>query len=563
LSRELKDHELKLARAWVACLHELADRTGRELRAAAAEIDLFGERTRHAQVASTRLQELEGRAREIEHLTSSLEQKRALPFFSFGVHFPEAAQRGFDLVLSNPPWVRAHRWPASLGRVVRERYEVCRAAGWKPAGQNGKRLPGAQVDLSLLFLERSLRLLAINGALAMLLPAKMFRSLYAGGARALLLRQTDIVHIEDHSLDQRSIFRADAFAGAIVAVKRDGTTNRDLTMIRISCHQRHAPVLEFELEPEQLCFDADDPASPWLLVPPDVGAALRVMRAAGPTIGALADLRIRRGVFTGANDVLLIDSVQPKLGNYAWIRAEGYAHTPAGQKRTAYRALVEDSVLRPVVAGAEVRAWSYQSERAVFWADAKAIMPRRAGRYLQRHSARLKARTGWKAGKPLGTVFGGGDHTASAKLVWRDLAPTLAATVLPPCIQRWGAIRELVPLNTLYYFSLTESSTACLLAAYFNSLPVRTFARAIAERAKDAHFRFFGWTIAQLPLPHGWEQLNAGRLVAIARGALERGSITNPEQQELDDLVCQAYHLSSDHRAALIAYDQWLGAAHA
>ena len=564
LAAELQRHEVNLARAWLDCLREIAERSRLELSAAALEVDLFGERTHAAEEAEGRIHELVMRQHDLETLTRSLHDKRALPFFSFGVHFPEAAQWGFDLVLSNPPWVRAHRWPAAMGRVVRERYEVCRAPGGaKSNGNASPRRPGAQVDLSLLFLERALQLLRPGGALALLLPAKAFRSLYAGNARRMLLRDTRLTHIEDHSLDQRSIFKADAFAGAIVAVKSETASRGN---VRVACYQRHAPVLEFEVATDNLSFDPSDPGSPWLLVPPEVGAAIHQMRAAGPTIGERPELPIHRGVFTGANEVLLLDEVEAKLGDHAWIKAVGYTHTPPGAKRSSFRALIELSAIAPVLAGADLRAWSYRIERSVLWthdAAGNAVQPaRRTNRYLQRHSARLKARTGWRPGQPIGVVFGAGAHTTKPKLAWRDLSPTLEAAVLPGTVRCWGVDRHLIALNTIYYITPPDEPTADLLAACFNSLPVRTFARAIAERAKDAHFRFFGWTIAQIPLPRSWPASTAERLTALARAARERQTITADEQCEIDHLVLQAYGLSRSQHTAILDYDRWLGAAH-
>ena len=563
LALELQHHELSLARAWLDCLREIAERTRTELNAVALEIDLFGERTRAAEEAEGRIQELVQRQRDLEALTQSLHDKRSLPFFSFGVHFPEAAQSGFDLVLSNPPWVRAHRWPAAMGRAVRERYEVCRPPGSRSNRNASHRLPGAQVDLSLLFLERALQLLRPGGALALLLPAKAFRSLYAGNARRMLLRDTRLVHIEDHSLDQRSIFKADAFAGAVVAVKSETPSSGN---VRVACYQRHAQPLEFEVSPESLSFDPGDTLSPWLLVPREVSAAIHQMRAAGPAIGGRPELPIHRGVFTGANEVLLLDEVEPKLGDHAWIKALGYTRTPAGAKRSSFRALIESSAVAPVLAGADLRAWSYQTEHGVVWthdAAGNAVQPgKRTHRYLLRHSARLKARTGWRAGQPVGGLFGVGAHTTQPKLAWRDLAPTLEAAVLPATVRCWGAERQLIPLNTIYYLTPPDEQTADLLAACFNSLPVRTFARAIAERAKDAHFRFFGWTIAQIPLPRRWPAPAAERLTALARAARDRRSVTTDEQCEIDGLVACAYGLSQSQYDALVDYDRWLGAAH-
>jgi hypothetical protein len=562
LQRELLQGELRLAGAWMEALQLALQHLERELRAVSRDLDLFGEASRAALDAQRALSALCERKQRLAAMQVALLEQKALPFFSFGVHFAHAQQDGFDLIVSNPPWVRAHRWPESMGRVVRERYEVCRTAQWQ--GAAGPRVPGAQVDLSLLFLERSLRLLAPGGALAMLLPAKCFRSLYAGGARALVLREHRITHIEDHSLDQRSIFRADAFAGALVAARREPDP---AAPVHVSCYQRKAAPLQFDLAHGSLSLTPGDPASPWLLVPPGVADVMRSMLARGPRIGMRRELPIHRGVFTGANDVLIIDDVRLKLGDHAWIRAEGYTRTTKDQRRSAFRALVEESVLRPVVAGSGLRAWSYRSDRAILWShdeSARACaLPLRATRYLQRHAQRLKRRTGWKAGLPPGAVFRVAPHTVMPKLAWRDLAPTLEAVVLPARARFWGRNRELIPLNTVYYISPPSERHALLLCAYFNSLPVRTFARAIAERAKDAHFRFFAWVIAQVPLPETWEHgPHADALQTLAARALADAGLGSAQQKRLDELVGDAFGLTAEQRSALLEYDAWLSAAH-
>jgi hypothetical protein len=272
-------------------------------------------------------------------------------------------------------------------------------------------------------------------------------------------------------------------------------------------------------------------------------------------------------VFTGANEVLLIDDVKLKLGDHAWIRAEGYTHTPPGRPRSAYRALLEESVLRPVVAGSGLRAWSYQSEQAVLWSHderGRAIkLPPRATRYVERHRKRLTQRSGWATEQPLGAVFRAAEHTLLPKVAWRDLAPTLEAVVLPARVSRWGRERELIPLNTVYYVSPRDERQALLLCAYLNSMPVRTFVRAIAERAKDAYFRFFAWTINQVPLPHDWETGTvADALCELALHALSCGRLDAERQEQLDERVSAAFGLSAAQHASLAGYDRWLGAAH-
>jgi hypothetical protein len=114
-----------------------------------------------------------------------------------------------------------------------------------------------------------------------------------------------------------------------------------------------------------------------------------------------------------------------------------------------------------------------------------------------------------------------------------------------------------VPINTVYFIGLPEPD-AHVLCAYLNSLPVRTFARAIAERAKDAHFRFFAWTMALLPLPAGWRTANAEPLREISRAAHTAGEIGPEAREKLDAIVARSYGLGATERKALAAFDAWL-----
>ncbi len=141
LQRDLLRGEAQLGQAWLAALQKALLHTERELRAASVEIDLFGERTRQAEEAGRELAILHERKQKLAELSALLLERKVLPFFSFDIHFAQANGRGFDLIVSNPPWVRAHRWPETLGKVVRERYEVCRKAGWNPTPDPRSSIP--------------------------------------------------------------------------------------------------------------------------------------------------------------------------------------------------------------------------------------------------------------------------------------------------------------------------------------------------------------------------------------------------------------------------------------
>jgi hypothetical protein len=150
-----------------------------------------------------------------------------------------------------------------------------------------------------------------------------------------------------------------------------------------------------------------------------------------------------------------------------------------------------------------------------------------------------------------------GTDVDTVKVAWHDLANTMKAVVLPARARCLGGCRPLIPLNTVYYIPVAQDE-AHLLAAYFNSLPVRVFARAIAERAKDAHFRFFACTVGKLPLPANWRTRSASVLHELSRHAHTTGAIDGAAQHELDAIIAENFGLSAAAMSALRGFDQWL-----
>lgn len=590
LKRELATRERALAAAWLAAVDARLGRELAELRSLAAARDLFGEAVSGAAAAKGAIPRLDARRAELAELAAGLRDSGTLPFFSFRVHFAEAAA-GFDLIVSNPPWVRAHRWPASIGRLVRRRYAVCRDPGWRHGATlaGAPVAAGAQVDLSQLFIERSLALLKSGGVLAMIVPAKTFRSLYGGPARRMLTRSTRLTSIEDHSLDPRAVFQADAFAGVVIARKSESAASEAAApAVRIALFRRGVEPLRFDVAPHELPLFEADAAAPWLLAPEPVRRVMRRMQTAGAPLGA-SGLRVRRGIFTGANDVLIVREAKPRLGGLCQIRAEGAfraarARRPArsqhagvsrrgprgrtavaaGAAGSAYDALVETAALRPLLRGCDVGAWSYAIRSHVVWVHGPdgepTLPPPRLARYLARHDAALRARAGVREGQPPGAVFRVSADALAHKVTWQDLADTLGAVAVPATVRSpIGETRPVVPLNTVYFIPVGEEIDALLLAAYLNALPLSVFARAIAERAKDARFRFFAWTVAALPLPAAWRCCEqAPRLVELSRRAHADGGITEAASAELDALVARAYGLDADDVAALGEFDRWL-----
>ena len=582
LRSDLRDAERALAHAWLSGLHSRLGRALRDAVARSESRDLWNEQTSSAVAAGRDVRALRRRVAESSALLQALDDSGVLPFFSFHVHFADTPR--FDVILSNPPWIRSHKWPAAMAGSVRDSYVVCERAGWPAASAYGGSRASGQVDLSLLFLERSVRLLNDGGVLAMLLPAKVLRSLYAGGARALIAERLEIISIDDFALDQRSVFRADAFTCAIVARKRAasvsvgdisrgvtrtsppaGGPRRPGTHVRMT--RRNVPDLEFEVPCDGMSLIPGDHAAPWLLAPPDAVRAFRAMMGRGRPVAQVDGLDVRRGIVTGANDVLIVRESMHRLGGLSQIKAEGYfrarklSHSTAEARR--FTGYVETETLRPLIRGSDVRAWRAVPSARVLWTPSNdrrgAESPVRLRAYLKRHDAALRARTGIAAGASPGTLMRVGPTTLGHKVVWHDIAETLHAAAVPDRVKGdAGGKVPVLPLNTVYFVAVGDRETALLLTAYLNSMPMRCLARAAAERAKDARFRFFAWTVGMLPLPHAWRARNAGALTSIAQEAHDDGGLSPSHQARLDALVADAYGLTDRDFVALQSFDHWL-----
>jgi superfamily II DNA or RNA helicase len=401
-----------LDRALVAMRH-----TRRELVAAARARDLFGARRAPAARDRERLATLRSTIRVTARHRRAIADGAALPF-GFGWHFSDAAGvGGFDCVVGNPPWVRPHALPPAERAALRATYASVRDAAWRA----GAALAGAsagfggQVDLAAPFVERSLALLRPGGALALLVPAKLWRALAGGGLRALLAREARLHALEDWS-EAPAIFDAATYPSLLLATRRlasdarhdagrdagrdatyDGARDeraRDVAVLASPALQLrvHRPggVASATLAPRELPLDRDDPASPWLFLPHDVRAALDRLRAAGTSLHASALARPTLGVKCGCNDAFLLDVAPgddaPGDDALAVVHARG---------RTGR---VERALLRPVLRGEDLaRGDDGGRAAALLWthgADGAPLpaLPPHAARWLAPWRTRLLAR---------------------------------------------------------------------------------------------------------------------------------------------------------------------------
>lgn len=499
LARVLRDLDRRLASELVA---RAIDADESELqRVSTPERDLFG---RARPLDYQRCRELQERISRGRRALERLEQGE-LDFFSFDVHFAHLlAEGGFAVVASNPPWVRNARIEPSARRMLAERYPSF--------GASGERSAFHQPDLAVAFFDRALSLVAPEGIVTMLVPSKIANASYGAALRRALARH-DVIALEDWSTASRRLFDANTFPLGVTVARRSPRP-----AISVSDGE-----LRFELRQDEL-----EAGGAWALVPPEVGTILRRLRSRHGVLESTLGRRPVMGVKTGENRAFFLGDA-PVKGNDV-ITAEGI-RIPLGHVARCVR-------------GRNVRRWRADGAEWMVWP------PRDGWGSPPRWLSQLAAARGVEL-ETFRLSFVKPEHVG-LKVAWKDVAQEMSAVVLPESVAIAGHSVPLVPNQTLYSLDMVSIDEAHVLAAILNSSVAGALLLAVAERAKDAHFRFFGKTVAAVALP----RVGATNAAWPVLARLSRRAHRNEEvSDEVDGTVAELYGVS---RGELTVLRRWI-----
>jgi hypothetical protein len=478
-------------------------------------------------------------------------------------------------VLGNPPWVRPHALPLAERHRLRTDFHTFRRATWTLGAKRAGAASGfaAQADLAAAFIERGTQLLAPDGTIAMLVPAKLWRALAGGGTRQFLARHTRIHQLRDWS-DAPPLFNAATYPSLVVAT-RDGrrvashdplvaswdtsateatqaartiaaspastplpgahstapNATQPATTIHVAVARRRR-THQFTTTTHQLPLGADASA-PWLLLPPAVHDAFERLRLAGPALGDSPIGRPLLGVKCGLNAAFVVAAVEHD-DDTATITADDRS------------ALVERHLLRPVLRGEDIadthgvttalkRTRSAEADTRILWThdvDGKPMrtLPPRAARWLAPWRRQLESRRDARSHTPWWSLFRteAARHEV-ARLVWADIGKTLRTRVL-------SAGDPTVPLNSCYVLRTPAIDDAFALDAVLSSPIGRAWLDCLAEPARGGFRRYLGWTVASLPLPPDWPVIRTS-LADVGR-RLAKGQLSTDEHT---DCIADAY----------------------
>jgi hypothetical protein len=504
VSRLIRANDGRLASELLAKAIDLDEREQEVL--CAPQRDLFG---RLREVNIERCRELRERIMANRRMLERIEDGE-IGFFSFDIHFAHVmAAGGFDVVIGNPPWVRNSRIDPRAKRMYAERFALFRNDGARGAAFH-------QPDLSIAFVERALALAAPNGVMSLLVPSKLLNAGYAAGLRRHAASSANIVALDDWSSDAHRHFDADTFPLGITLAHRNGASPPAISITSAG--------ESFALPSDALTIGGTE----WSLLPPDVHAIVaRIHATQSPLAETLRRVPLM-GVKTGDNDAFFLDVKRVRTNA---VETTDGLHVPL------------TSVCR-CARGRDVRRWKIADPPWMLWPPAGGWRkpPKWVERFAEARGVDVET---------LRLKYVRPEHVG-IKVVWKDLSRGFCAAVLEDSIRLGERNIPLVPNQTLYSLDAATIDEAYVLAALLNSTIVNVLSIAIAERAKDFYFRYFGRTVARLPLPVVAPASDAWtRLLRAARRARR---VSAPDNEDLDLAVASLYGVSPTEHARLASF---------
>ncbi len=246
--------------------------------------------------------------------------------FDWQVEFAEIfaaekpTERGFDIVLANPPYVR-HESITDQKSALKQTY--------------GNRYSGT-ADLYVYFYLRALELLKPEGTLSFISSNKWLRAAYGKTLRAELAHGSQLTHLIDFG--DLPVFGAIAYPMILTARKAPPRSDHTFRALPV-------PTLQaLESLPKAVRDDgfrqpqSSLSAEGWTLTRPEVLRLLSKLRANGTPLGEYVGGAIYRGIVTGYNEAFVID------------------------RATRDRLIAEDpksaEIIKPFLRGRDVQSWS-------------------------------------------------------------------------------------------------------------------------------------------------------------------------------------------------------------
>ncbi|MGH2497191.1 MAG: Eco57I restriction-modification methylase domain-containing protein, partial [Ktedonobacteraceae bacterium] len=238
---------------------------------------------------------------------------------------PLGEHAGFDVVISNPPYVRQEKLGPDKP-FFQERYEIYHGVA----------------DLFVYFFAQGLRLLRKDGRLAYISSNSWLQANYATALRRYLQNNTTVETIIDLG-DNHIFLDAPDLTPAIQVVRKISPSGTYTAKGAIFARGEKVSLLKEDLSNKQFALSIQDQSDAGWQLNSDISRSLfSKLMASGKPFGDVIEMRVYNGVKTGLNEVFIIgQGIRDRLVN----------DDPACQE-----------IIKPILRGEDLRPWYQENE---------------------------------------------------------------------------------------------------------------------------------------------------------------------------------------------------------
>ena len=263
------------------------------------------------------------------------EEKR---FFHWELEFPEVWQRknrGFDVVLGNPPYVRIQEMKKSRKEDVDYFNKVFQT-------------PEGSYDMYVLFIEKGLSLLNRDGYLGYIVPNKFTKLNYGRNLRKLISKH--LYRFIDFG-DNQIFPKQTTYTGLLFLTAKENEKAEISKAPRLKGESEIKNWLSgfeeelFEISTSKLGENA------WILVSKKEGEILKKMESVSVKLEDVAD-EIIVGIQTSADDVYILELI-----------SDEFSHYRVYSKALKREVLLEKELLKPLITGEDIERYFVKESR--------------------------------------------------------------------------------------------------------------------------------------------------------------------------------------------------------
>ena len=239
---------------------------------------------------------------------------------------------GFDCIIGNPPYIRVqelHQWAP----------EECEFYKWKYASA-----AKGNYDIYVVFTEKALSLLSLDGLLGFIMPHKWWQAQYGEGLRKVIVDGKHLRAVVDFG-DQQVFKGATTYTAIHILSKRANDSSVDYAKV-VQLEDGRSQCAELDagrqaIGSERFTSRRPESDGPWVFTNATYSRWLDAVKGTRPTLGKVAD-KIAQGIVTSDDQVY-------------FLRREGSRYR-SGATEKVYA--LEEGVVHPVLKGAvHMKRW--------------------------------------------------------------------------------------------------------------------------------------------------------------------------------------------------------------